>query len=568
MTLLFVLAVFAAGSSSDELVGLWTTERPTEGRESIESVEVDFRAAVPLVYVAGETLEVRTQTESRWRAALPDGSAEILLIKEHGTLRGYWIQPPRPSAQGQSTPIRFSLASASRWRGTVRPFLPATALTIQIRRDRDGKLVTLARETEWNGGLFLGLTTLELEGDEVVFQTRRNGPLKARRLGEDRMAFPVGGSAVVLSKVKTHREFQPRYRPSRAREPMPDADWPTAPLSEMGFAPEPIHALIKELGDAEPKSLFDPMVHSLFVARRGRLVVEEYFFGHGPDRVHDTRSAGKSLASILLGALAHRNQLNLETLVNQPFCDLTTDYSNACDDDERKRRITLGHLLSMSSGFACNDDDSESPGNEEQLQSQQRQPDWYRYTIELPMAREPGEKGVYCSSGINLTGAAMKAIGGRNVTELFDRLIAQPLGINHYHHNLAPSGDGYFGGGFRFRGRDLLKLGEVMRTGGLWHSRRILPEPWAALAFKARSSLNTENDYGYGWWRRSYDVNGRIIETAHASGNGGQLLFVVPELETVILVHGGNYGNYGTWRRFLEEYVPRILRAVVAAPRG
>ena len=71
--------------------------------------------------------------------------------------------------------------------------------------------------------------------------------------------------------------------------------------------------------------------------------------------------------------------------------------------------MTLAHLLTESGGFACDDYDDASPGNEGTLQSQTS--DWWKYTLDLPMAHEPGERYAYCSANINLVGAALRTAG-------------------------------------------------------------------------------------------------------------------------------------------------------------
>ncbi len=71
------------------------------------------------------------------------------------------------------------------------------------------------------------------------------------------------------------------------------------------------------------------------------------------------------------------------------------------------------------------------------------------------------------------------------------------------------------------------------------------------------------DDYGYGWWIARQTIGERTFETFYASGNGGQLILVVPELEMVVLFTGGNYGDYRTWRSFREELLPRILAAAL-----
>ncbi|HEX9109582.1 MAG TPA: serine hydrolase domain-containing protein [Longimicrobiales bacterium] len=77
--------------------------------------------------------------------------------------------------------------------------------------------------------------------------------------------------------------------------------------------------------------------------------------------------------------------------------------------DPRKASLTLAHLLTHSSGLACDDNDDASPGNEDAMQSQTAQPDWFRYILDLPLVKAPGEQYAYCSGGMNLAGGVLAA---------------------------------------------------------------------------------------------------------------------------------------------------------------
>src|SRR5918993_2993217 len=147
-------------------------------------------------------------------------------------------------------------------------------------------------------------------------------------------------------------------------------------------------------------------MHSMLVAHRGKLVLEEYFFGFNSDKPHDTRSAGKTFASVMLGAAMLRGtSLSPET----PVYDLLSGMGPFANPDPRKSRITLAHLLTHTAGLACNDNDDASPGNEGTMQSQTGQRDWWKYTLDLPMAHDPGARYAYCSANSNLVGAALVA---------------------------------------------------------------------------------------------------------------------------------------------------------------
>jgi CubicO group peptidase (beta-lactamase class C family) len=319
-------------------------------------------------------------------------------------------------------------------------------------------------------------------------------------------------------------------------------------------------------------------VHSILIARRGKLVLEEYFFGHDRKTPHDLRSAGKTFASVMLGAAMLRGAaVSPQTKVYE----LLAERGPFAHPDPRKAKITLAHLMTHTSGLACNDNDDSSPGNENTLQAQTAEPDWWRYTLDLPLAHEPGQRYAYCSASMNLMGAALTTATGTWLPEFFDRAIARPLGFGPYHWNLTPTGEGYLGGGSWMRPRDLLKIGQVYLDGGVWRGQRIVTEEWIAASTEPRIHISPattglseeefgdyygEGDDAYAWHLGAIRSGQRAYRTFEASGNGGQLLIVAPELDLVVVFTGGNYAQGGIWSRWRDELigaeiVPSIARA-------
>jgi len=49
------------------------------------------------------------------------------------------------------------------------------------------------------------------------------------------------------------------------------------------------------------------------------------------------------------------------------------------------------------------------------------------------------------------------------------------------------------------------------------------------------------------------------------SGNGGQLLVVVPELDLAVVFTGGNYGQGGIWNKWRDQMIPE---QIIPAIRG
>jgi CubicO group peptidase (beta-lactamase class C family) len=120
-------------------------------------------------------------------------------------------------------------------------------------------------------------------------------------------------------------------------------------------------------------------------------------------------------------------------------------------------------------------------------------------------------------------------------------------------------------GGDRFRPRDFLKFGQLFLNGGTWNGRRILDADLLRDCATKHSYVNGGGgDYGYGWHLATYQVHGKTIRAVNAGGNGGQLLYVFPQLDMAVMITAANYGQYRVWKTFGEDLVPNgILAAVI-----
>jgi CubicO group peptidase (beta-lactamase class C family) len=244
--------------------------------------------------------------------------------------------------------------------------------------------------------------------------------------------------------------------------------------------------------------------------------------------------------------------------------------------DPRKATITLAQLMTHSAGLACDDNDDASPGNEGIMQTQRTQPDWWKYTLGLPMAHDPGARYAYCSANINLVGAALTRATHTWLPEYFEQRVARPLGFGAYYWNLMPNGEGYLGGGAWMRPRDLLKVGQMALDAGVWRGQRIFDAGWVETSTVPRIAITPETtgysaeqfgEYygrgkdGYAWHLGALKAGEREFRTYAATGNGGQLLVVAPELELVAVFTGGNYGQGGIWSQWPNRLLGPVLQA-------
>ncbi|MEQ9499298.1 MAG: serine hydrolase [Deltaproteobacteria bacterium] len=495
--------------------------------------------------------------------------AATLRVRAKGDrLEGHWIQT-RLTTTGQpfATPLRLTAVEAGVFRGAVHGLPDHLRFYVVLSPQDDGYAVVL-RNPEQNLGVRYRADHVMVDGETLVFTNASASAFTAKLVG-DTFHAELGDYAVTFTRVPSD---DPRLAGFHLRPPNAGAYRYQVPTKTddgwaTGAAPNPAaaEALVNELSNAScTRDTFGLCPHAVVVAHRGRLVLESYFAGYDRDTPHDTRSAGKSWATTAVGAAVDRGQLTVEA----PLEAVLSGYVPFDEDDARKKAITVAHLLTMSAGFACDDNDPDSPGQEGNLNPSDAGHDFARFIVDLPMARHPGERAVYCSSGMYLLSPVLEASTNAWSVAVLDKWLLRPLGITHFHLNLSPDLRAYFGGGIHLRPRDMAKLGQVFVDDGRWNGAQVVSRAWVAAASRPRARINAEDadDYGYGWWVRDYAIGEERVRAVYASGNGGQLIVAVPARQLVVVFTGGNYMNYGTWRAYMDDVFPRLVLPAFEAP--
>ncbi len=307
-----------------------------------------------------------------------------------------------------------------------------------------------------------------------------------------------------------------------------------------------------------------PDVHSVLVHHRGHLILEEYFYGYSAPRVHQMRSATKSVVGALAGIAAARPggaQASSPVLARLP-------YDTYANPDPRRAQITLEHLLSMRTGLACNDYDAQSPGNESKLYEAA---DWVKATLDLPMRGSPGQEALYCSGAVAVVGRVTERAMGSHLPDFAQETLFGPLGIQRsdwrWNYELSSKNREY--SQIYLRPRDLLKFGLLYAQAGLWAGKQIIPAAWVQASLSAQSKIGG-TDYGYFWWRPWLNVEtagGPQRVNFHAvQGNGGQKVYLLPQHELVVVFTGGDYNSGASPPNKIMATL--ILPAVLAAAQA
>jgi CubicO group peptidase (beta-lactamase class C family) len=293
-----------------------------------------------------------------------------------------------------------------------------------------------------------------------------------------------------------------------------------------------------------------PQVRSVLVIRHGYLVYERYWHGFTASDGHDSRSVTKSFVSALVGiALRYRHLESLDQTVEELLADHLP--ANA---DPRLRKATVKQLLAMTSGLAG--DDSSLGGDDKISDRMFRSHDWIRHTLGRRLESKPGERFAYSSATSHLLSAIVADATGQSTLAFARAQLFGPLGIatdhaleltvNHWPVTKAeletfeqatvawprdPQGYNFGGAFLKLPARDLAKLGYLYLNGGRWDGTQVVPADYIRAPTQPQSDPGI-GDYGYQWWVT--DDYG--YDTFRAQGYGGQLIYVIPELDLVVVI--------------------------------
>ncbi|MCM5682668.1 beta-lactamase family protein [Schlegelella sp. S2-27] len=255
-------------------------------------------------------------------------------------------------------------------------------------------------------------------------------------------------------------------------------------------------------------------VESVVVLRGGHVVFEYYQPGSNQDTLRDTQSVTKSVLSMLVGIAADEGAI---ASLDQPIAALLPAGTTVTADADRAP-VTVRHLLTMRAGFAPS-------GRVSRAES-----DHPQYLANRPVKAPPGAEFLYDDLAANLLAIALENATRQGVSELAQKKLFGPLGIDLFDWKKGPNGHHYGSSGLRLRTRDMAKLGQLMLQQGVWNEQQLISKSYAGEAVQRQTSAD-QPAYGYMWW---LPPSGTASQTFFASGFGGQLIWVHKPLDLVV----------------------------------
>ena len=158
---------------------------------------------------------------------------------------------------------------------------------------------------------------------------------------------------------------------------------------------------------------------SFLLYKEGKPVLEHYKNGKVERGLQTINSCTKSVVSVLIGILLDKGILSsIETPISEFF-------GEARDLDERRRNITVRHLLEMSAGY-----DWPEFGEWRYFAPMVYSPDIVRFTLDRSLTAEPGETMNYNSGCSHLLSAIVQAVSGMSTHDFAKQHLFGPLGMD------------------------------------------------------------------------------------------------------------------------------------------
>lgn len=301
-------------------------------------------------------------------------------------------------------------------------------------------------------------------------------------------------------------------------------------------------------------------LHSLLIVHDGELIAEAYFNGGSVHTANPTASVTKSVTSALVGIALGDGRL---TSLDQTLLEFFPEIGGP-SLDPRKGRITLRETLQMRSGYPW----EERAGYLDRLFSSAS---WIPLLAEFPLAADPGTQFGYSNLTAHMMGIVVARAANASLYEYGRRRLFGPLGIDVPSWPRDAQGY-YFGSGdIALTPRSMAKFGQLYLDDGIWAGARVLPSGWVADSFRA-SSFDVYGveilasirglDYGYLWW----SARAGRHRVDFAWGHGGQLIFVVGDLDAVVVATAEYLGaqfDDEAWRK--ERAVMEVVGECIAS---
>ena len=306
-------------------------------------------------------------------------------------------------------------------------------------------------------------------------------------------------------------------------------------------------------------------ITSVLIARDGKLIYEKYYNNADKDSRHNVRSGTKTIATFLTGLAIDKGFITSEKDKIYKYLQHKMPVENP---DPRKENITIEDLLTMSCMLETDDGNFASRGHEERMYYIE---DWTQFLLDLPIRSYPfnpppaeqpyGRFFHYSSAQASAISEIVESAIGGKADEFLKEHFFKPLSIKDYTLNYTPSKIINTAGGSEYRSRDFLKMIQLCLQNGQWNGKQIISESWIKKATSPKANARDGVDYGYFLWINPFGKDQKY-DAYYMSGNGGNKMVAIPELNATVVITTTNYNNrnaHNYTNELMNNYIVHVL---------
>lgn len=273
------------------------------------------------------------------------------------------------------------------------------------------------------------------------------------------------------------------------------------------------------------------------VVRDGVIVAEWYGEGAGPDSWVASWSVAKSFASATVGIAIEQG---LIPGVDEP---MTTWYPEFAGTE--RADMTLRDVLQMGSGLDWVEDyDPSAIGESDIIRMVTGERDQLAYAASQPAEVAPGTRWSYSSGDTMLLSGVLEQATGMPADEYATDVLFEPLGLDRAEWWRDGGGHTLTYCCFDSTSRDFARFGQLYLQDGRWGDDQVVPEDWVEESLvPSDASEQAGEPYGYQWWLGEPD--GIDEDVFAAVGHDGQWIYVIPDLDMVVVRNGTYVKNPG-----------------------
>jgi CubicO group peptidase (beta-lactamase class C family) len=289
------------------------------------------------------------------------------------------------------------------------------------------------------------------------------------------------------------------------------------------------------------ESLEANFTDGIVVLHRGRVVYEKYFGALRPDGQHIAMSVTKSFVGALVECLIAEGTLEPTRTLGSYVPELArSGFGNA----------TVRHVLDMRTSLQYVEDYADIAAGTTDTSRMLVAAGWirppagvqvpagnYRFVANVAANGTHGGDFSYLTPNSSALGWLLERVTGQSLADQLHARFWSTMGMEQDASlTVDRVGTGFAGAGLTTSLRDLARFGEMIRRGGRWNGRQIMPESAVAsivkggdpAAFAKAGYPGLEGgNYGSQWWHR---VDGQVL----ALGIHGQGIYIDPAAELVI----------------------------------